>query len=92
MFYASYLSPYKETEEHGPNFSNPPSDVIDREEEWEVERVIDKRLFGQNKKVQYKVRWKGYVPAHDSWEPEENIHAPDIIQAFETQQMPTRGL
>ena len=31
---------------------------------------------------QYRVRWKGYSEAHDSWEPVRNIHAPELVQEF----------
>jgi hypothetical protein len=40
VFHASLLSPYYETDAHGPNFSCPPPDLIDGEEEYEVERII----------------------------------------------------
>jgi hypothetical protein len=82
VFHATLLSPYKETEEHGRNFPEPPPDLIDGEEEWEVERIIGMRHFGRNKTLQYRVRWKGYSEAHDTWEPKENIHAPDRVSAF----------
>ena len=40
MFHASLLTPYKETDQHGPNFLEPPPDVIEGEPEWEVERIL----------------------------------------------------
>jgi hypothetical protein len=40
MFHASLLSPYQETTAHGLNFSCPPPDLIDGEEEFEVECII----------------------------------------------------
>ena len=43
MFHASLLTPYKETEEHGANFLEPPPDIIEGEEEYEVEQVLDSR-------------------------------------------------
>jgi hypothetical protein len=82
VFHAAYLSPYKETEEHGPNFPEPPPDLIEGEKEYEVERIINMRHFGRNKKLQYKVRWKGYSEAHDSWEPVDNIHAPELLEKY----------
>ena len=41
VFHASLLSPYHETASHGPNFSRPPPDLIDGEEEYEVECIIN---------------------------------------------------
>src|SRR5258708_5234596 len=43
VFHASLLSPYRETDTHGPNYSRPPPDLIEGEEEYEVERVINHR-------------------------------------------------
>lgn len=28
------------------------------------------------------MQWKGYAPAHNSWEPQTNIHAPELIKKF----------
>ena len=40
VFHASLLTPYRETQQHGPNFLEPPPDVIEGEPEWEVERIL----------------------------------------------------
>jgi phosphohistidine phosphatase SixA len=56
VFHATYLSPYKETEEHGLNFPEPPPELIKGEKEYEVEHIVDMRHFGRNKKLQYKVQ------------------------------------
>ena len=39
-FHASLLTPYKETDEHGPNFLEPPPNIIDDTPEWEVETIL----------------------------------------------------
>ena len=82
VFHASLLTPYKETEEHGQNFPSPPPDLIDGEEEYEVERVINSRRFGRHKKLQYLLRWKGYSEAHDSWEDADQVYAPELIKEY----------
>ena len=79
IFHASLLTPYKKTEQHGPNFLEPPPEIIEGELEWEVERILQKRTFGRWKKKQYLVQWKGYSPAHDLWVSKDNIHAPELI-------------
>jgi hypothetical protein len=66
VFHASYLSLYKETVEHGPNFLEPLSDLIEGQPEWEVEAIVRMRHFGPKKKKQYRVHWKGYSNAEDT--------------------------
>src|SRR5579863_9304371 len=88
-FHTSLLSPYQETLEHSQNFTEPPPDLIDGEQEWEVKRIVATRLYGRNKKRQYCVRWKGYSEAHDTWEPVSNIHAPDLMAAFHQEEQQT---
>ena len=41
VFHASLLLPYKENVVHGPNFPQPPPDLIEGEEEWEVEAILN---------------------------------------------------
>jgi hypothetical protein len=69
--------------QHGPNYLQPPPDIIDDAPEWEVEKIIKAHTFGRWKKKQYLVRWKGYSPAHNSWVNSEDMHAEDLISDFE---------
>ena len=57
-----------------------PPEIIDREEEWVVEDILDSKLI--NQKLRYLVKWKDFGMEHNSWEPQENFHAPDIITDF----------
>ena len=81
-FHAALLSPYKETEEHGVNFTEPPPDLVKDHEEYEVEQILDARLFGWWKKHQYLIKWKGYAKVHNSWEPEENVNTLELVKEF----------
>jgi hypothetical protein len=82
VFHASLLLPYHETNAHGPNFSCPPPDLIDGQEEYEVERIISHRRHGRSKQLQYLIKWVGY-PHHDNtWEPANQVHAPDLVKAY----------
>jgi chromodomain-containing protein len=80
---------------HGPNFPKPLPDIIEGNKEWEVEEIIGERVCGVRKKTQFRVRWKGWSATHDTWEPEENVHAPELIQKFcskgERDKRPHRG-
>src|SRR5712672_1464620 len=83
VFHTSLLTPYRETVEHRKNFLEPPPDIIEGEEEWEVEQILGKRIFGRSQKLQFLVRWKGYSPAYDQWVNKEDMAADDLIRIYE---------
>src|SRR6266436_3675674 len=82
VFHASLLNPYHETKAHGPNFTRPPPDLIEGEEEYEVERIVAHRTFGRSKSLQYLIKWKGYPESDNSWEPSDQVHAPDLVKYY----------
>ena len=47
VFHSSLLTPYKETLEHRAQFQHPPPELIDNEEEYEVEDIINHRHHGK---------------------------------------------
>ena len=58
------------------------SELIDGEEEWEVEKILDKRK--RKGEVEYLIRWAGYPVEYDQWVPEEDMeHAQELRDAFE---------
>jgi hypothetical protein len=83
IFHASLLTPYIETELHGRNYPEPPPEVIEEDPEFEVEQIIGSRRVGTKKSLQYKICWKGYSPAYDSWEPAAQVHTPELIKRFQ---------
>jgi len=56
--------------------------IIEEEEEYEVEKVINKRKrYG---KWEYLVRWKGYMAKEDLWKKETNLkNAREVIEEYE---------
>ena len=76
------MRPYHETNAHGPNYTRPPPDLIDGEEEFEVERIEQHRRHGRQRKLQYLIKWKGYPSSDNTWEPEGNVQAPDIVKSY----------
>jgi hypothetical protein len=82
VFHAALLHPCKQTEINKTRYEEPPPDVIEGHEEWEVEQIVKTRRSGRNKVLQYLVRWKGYSSAHDSWEPADQVHAPELVEAY----------
>ena len=47
VFHVDLLTPYRETEFHGPNYAQPPPDLIGEEEQYDVEQVLDERNYGR---------------------------------------------
>ncbi len=82
VFHVDLLMPYKETEFHGRNFEWPLPDLINGEEEYEVERIINSRHFGHGRQVQYLVHWKGYPKLDDQWIPWQDLNTPELIAEF----------
>ena len=58
VFHAMLLCPYKENSVHGGNFAEPPPELVEGEEVYEVETILNhrKRVRG----YQYFVKWWGY--------------------------------
>src|SRR5258708_17357166 len=57
IFHASLLSPYCEMNAHRPNYLSLPPDLIEGEEEYEVERIINHRRMGRARTLQYLCKW-----------------------------------
>ena len=77
VFHASLLLPYRSTEAYGSPFLEPPPDVIDNEEEYEVKTILSHK--GPKSHQKYLTSWKGYSAAENTWEPESNLHHSALI-------------
>jgi len=81
IFHASILSPYLETETHGPNFPQPPPDLIEGEEEYKVEAIIAHGK--QGKGHQYLMKWTGYPSSKNSWQSSSDLKgALEILEEY----------
>ena len=45
-------------------------------------KILDHRPGKHKKVVEFLVRWEGYEPVNDSWEPEADIHDPTLVQGY----------
>src|SRR5258708_4052783 len=80
VFHASLLSPYRETVAYGPNYSRLPPDLIEGEEEYEVEKIVNHQHSGWSRTLQYLIKWKGYPEADNTWEPADQVHVLELIK------------
>ena len=90
VFHASLLTPYQENDTHGPNFSNPPPDLVDGEEEYEIEAIKGHQPFRGY--WRYLVKWKGYPTSENSWHTASELkNALEILQEYKkTHKIPVR--
>ena len=82
MFHIDLLTLYWETITHGANYLRPPPDLIDNEEEYEIEKILDSRQFSRHKQLQYLVKWKGYPDLDNMWVDKDDIFADDKVWEF----------
>ena len=72
-FHISLLEPYEDNKFPSQIQTPPPPIEIDGEPEYELEEIIDSRLY--RNKLQYRAKWTGYSPEHDkTWYPAENFN------------------
>jgi hypothetical protein len=65
------LKNYKENKIYGENFTEPPPELIDGEEVYNVETILNHRKRGRG--YQYYIKWRGYPISDASWEPEHTF-------------------
>ena len=81
IFHASLLSPYRETDAHGPNYLQPPPDLIEGEEEYKVEVIVAHRKWGKG--YLYLVKWTGYPSSENTWQNADSLKgASEILEEY----------
>uniref|UniRef100_A0A0W0GD21 Uncharacterized protein n=1 Tax=Moniliophthora roreri TaxID=221103 RepID=A0A0W0GD21_MONRR len=80
VFHAGLLRPYKETEAHGRNFLEPPPDIIEGHEEFEIEAIIGHKPLRRPRR--FLVSWKGFDSSHNEWKtkPEMELYLDYIVK------------
>lgn len=80
VFHVSLLKPYCSSETTA---APPPPLQVDSDgmPVYEVEQILAHREAYHNRRriYEYLIKWKGYTPEHNSWEPEHNISTPDSL-------------
>ena len=73
VFHAILLRPYEENEVYSKNFPTPPPDLVEGEEAYEVETILNHRKRGWG--YQYLIKWAGYPITKASWESEQSFNS-----------------
>ena len=71
VFHAALLRSYKENTVYGENYTKPFPELVDGEEVYDVETILNHRRRGRG--YQYFVKWRGYPISDASWEPERSF-------------------
>ncbi|QRW16921.1 Retrotransposable element Tf2 protein [Rhizoctonia solani] len=81
IFYIGLLSKVKRDENW--NFENrPPPIIIDGKEGYKVKGIMD--IEERDRKWFFRVKWKGYGPEENMWEPQENLkNVGKILKKYE---------
>jgi Chromo (CHRromatin Organisation MOdifier) domain len=82
VFHVSLLKPYHpDSRVKAP----PPPLHIGGNLEYEVETILNHRdrRRGRSTRREFLVKWVGYQPEHNTWEPEKHlVHSPDILAKY----------
>jgi Chromo (CHRromatin Organisation MOdifier) domain len=69
-------------------YDRPPPDIVDKEEEYEVDEVLDTHARKQDRyeERQFLVLWKGYPQEENTWQSKRLLaNTPDVLAAFKSQ-------
>ena len=85
VFHVSLLKPHRSDGRVQPP---PPPILLESSLEYEVERLLDHRHVKRGRtrtRNQFLVKWLGYGPEHNTWEPESNLtHCEELLANYWT--------
>ena len=86
VFHVSKLKEYHSTSDFKDRIQQDrpmPVVKIDGEDEWYVEKIINKRT--KKNRIEYLVKWEGYPEWESTWEPLSNLnHAKEVVAEYES--------
>ncbi|SGY81038.1 BQ5605_C009g05444 [Microbotryum silenes-dioicae] len=65
----------------GREATEPASVVVQGNEEWEVDRIVDEK--GKGKRKRYLVKWKGWADSDNTWEPRAHLEETIALEEWE---------
>ena len=82
-FHISKLTAYVEPQAEFPDRPLPPRPppVDPITDSYEVAEILDSRK--RKRTIEFLIRWKGYPPHEDTWEPRKNLTCGDLLKDFE---------
>jgi len=54
----------------------------EKEEQWEVEEIVDYQYCRQSEEGLYLVKWIGWENKHNTWEPEAHLECTELLVSF----------
>ena len=79
VFHVSLLEQYRSDGRCQPP---PPTLFLDGDEQYDIDSVLQVRQSSKRKR-EFLVKWLGYGPEHNTWEPESNLtNCSEVLQAF----------
>jgi hypothetical protein len=84
VFNEALLSPYQPLSfPEQQLIDNPPPEIVNDQEEYKIEKIINHRHQNTRTGMEYLVHWKGYPQEERTWLKEKDLeHAQKIIQKY----------
>ncbi|SGY38977.1 BQ5605_C003g02116 [Microbotryum silenes-dioicae] len=67
----------------GRHAAEPAAIIVQGNEEWEVERIVDEK--GKGKRKKFLVKWKGWADSDNTWEPRSHLEETAALDRWENE-------